>query len=177
MKKRQTAIDEAYEAMWDGGKGSHHPDYQPTASGPGVNKATREPEELLNAVIKARRAARDARRSRAALAGMRDATAERARAASRAQNDIRLVYKKIEEGADVNFVFGPAYGCPEGYTPLMAAAHRSRLEACKALLRAGADPNYCNAAGDLVFFWGIDGGIEIIKLLVEVRPFTCRRAS
>lgn len=26
------------------------------------------------------------------------------------QNDIRLVYKKIEEGADVNFVFGKAYG-------------------------------------------------------------------
>ena len=85
------------------------------------------------------------------------------------------MYKKIEEGADVNFVFGQAYGCPEGYTPLMAAAHRSRLEACKALLRAGADPNYCNSAGDLVLFWATDGGIEIIKLIVEVRPFTCCR--
>ncbi len=69
----------------------------------------------------------------------------------------------------MNFVFGSAYGCPEGYTPLMAAAHRSRLEACKALLRAGADPNFCNSAGDLVLFWATDGGVEIIKLLVEVR--------
>ena len=177
MEKRQTAIDEAYEAVYDGGKGSHHPDYQPTASGPDVVKATRETEELLNAIIKARSAARDARRARGAPACVRDATAaEQARAAPRAQNDIRLVYKKVEEGADVNFVFGKAYGCPEGYTPLMAAAHRSRLEACKALLRAGADPNYCNGANDLVMFWGIDGGIEIIKLLVEVRPFSCCHA-
>lgn len=66
-------------------------------------------------------------------------------------------------------MFGEAYGCPEGYTPLMAAAHRSRLECCKALLRAGADPNYCNAASDLVLFWGIDGGVEIVKLLYEAR--------
>ena len=42
------------------------------------------------------------------------------------QNDIKLVYKKIEEGADVNFVFGRAYKCPEGYTPLMVACHRGR---------------------------------------------------
>ena len=88
---------------------------------------------------------------------------------------MRLVYKKIEEGADVNFVFGAAYGAPEGYTPLMAAAHRSRLEACKALLRAGADPNFCNSAGDLVLFWAIDGGVEVVKLLVEVRNRAPRR--
>ena len=70
MLKRQAAIDEAYEAVYDGGKGSHHPDYQPTASGPGVVKATRETEELLNAIIKARR--HGARRgSRAARAGTR----------------------------------------------------------------------------------------------------------
>ena len=42
------------------------------------------------------------------------------------KNDIKLTYKKIEEGADVNFVFGRAYRCPEGYTPLMVAAHRGR---------------------------------------------------
>jgi len=36
------------------------------------------------------------------------------------------VYQKIEEGADVNFVFGSSYSCPEGYTPLMVAAHRGR---------------------------------------------------
>jgi len=134
MTKRQVAIDEAYEAQWDHGKGSHHPDYNPEADGPGVQKATRETEELLNAIVK---------------------------------NDVKLIYKKIEEGADVNFVFGKAYGCEEGYTPLMSAAHRGRLEACKALLRAGADPNYMNEGGDLTIFWGIDGGVEIIKLLYE----------
>ena len=65
------------------------------------------------------------------------------------QNDVRLIYKKIEEGADVNFVFGRAYGCPEGYTPLMSACHRGRLDAAKALLRSGADPNFMNGGGDL----------------------------
>lgn len=134
MNKRQRDMDEAYEAQWDGGRGSHHPDYDPEATGSDVQKATRETEELLNAIIK---------------------------------NDVKLIYKKIEEGGDVNFVFGKAYGCPEGYTPLMSACHRGRLEAAKALLRAGADPNYMNNAGDLTLFWGIDGGVEIIKLLYE----------
>ena len=60
MKKRQAAIDEAYEAQWDGGRGSHHPDYNPEAAGQGVVKGTRETEELLNAIIKARRTARGA---------------------------------------------------------------------------------------------------------------------
>jgi hypothetical protein len=31
----------------------------------------------------------------------------------------------------------------------------------------GADPNYMNAAGDLTLFWGVDGGVEIIKVLYE----------
>lgn len=79
------------------------------------------------------------------------------------KNDVKLVYKKIEEGADVNFVFGSAYSCSEGYTPLMAAAHRGRYECCKALLRSGADPNYCNNADDIVLFWGIDGGAPCLE--------------
>lgn len=116
-------------------------------------------------------------------------------------------------GADVNFVFGKAYKCPEGYTPLMVACHRGRcarsrghcecarsislhacvrprtthpagrcacnihlspglskprrLECAKALLRAGADPNYVNGAGDLTLFWGIDGGAAMIQLLLR----------
>ena len=95
-----------------------------------------------------------------------DCRAARARR-SRRQNDVRLIYKKIEEGADVNFVFGRAYGCPEGYTPLMSACHRGRLDAAKALLRSGADPNFMNGGGDLTLFWGIDGGVELVKLLIE----------
>lgn len=134
MKKRQKEVESAYEAQWDGGKGSHHPDYDPEAAGEDVTKASRETEELYNAIVK---------------------------------NDIKLVYKKIEEGADVNFVFGRAYRCPDGYTPLMVASHRGRLECAKALLRAGADPNYTNGAADLTLFWAIDGGVEMIKLLLD----------
>lgn len=134
MRKRQKEAEEAYEAQWNGGQGSHHPDFDPEATGEDVVKASRETEELYNAIVK---------------------------------NDIKLAYKKIEEGADVNFVFGRAYKCPEGYTPLMVAAHRSRLECCKALLRAGADPNYMNQAGDLTLFWALDGGVEVTKLMVE----------
>jgi len=134
MKKRQEAISAAYEAQWDGGKGSHHPDYRPDAVGPDVTKASRETEELLMAIHK---------------------------------NDLKLIYNKIEDGADVNFVFGQAYGCVEGYTPLMSACHRGRLEAAKALLRSGADPNYINASGDATIFWAIDGGPELIKLLYD----------
>ena len=183
MAKRVKAYKEEVEAMWDDGKGSLHPDFDPSIDD-GV-KAPRETEELAMAIVK---------------------------------NDLNKVYTYIEEGADVNFVFGDQYSAPEGYTPLMIAAHRAsprarrappperapgrtsedhraladppsacpayapavgatracraecaggRLEAAKALLRAGADPNYLNNAGDTVLFWGIDGGIEIIKLLVE----------
>eukprot|EP00887_Chlorella_sp_A99_P002558 scaffold6.g2558.t1 len=134
MKKRQAELDRAYEAQWDEGRGSHHPDYDPEAAGEDVVKASRTTEELYNAIVK---------------------------------NDIRLVYRKIEEGADVNFVFGRAYRCPEGYTPLMVAAHRGRMECAKALLRAGADPNYTNGAGDLTLFWALDGGVEMTRLFVE----------
>ena len=33
MAKRQKEMEEAYEAMWDEGRGSHHPDYDPEATG------------------------------------------------------------------------------------------------------------------------------------------------
>ena len=75
----------------DGGRGSHHADYDPTISGEGITKANRMTEELYNAIVK---------------------------------DDLKAVYTKIEEGADVNFVFGRAYRCEEGYTPLMVASHR-----------------------------------------------------
>ena len=42
-----------------------------------------------------------------------------------------------------------------------------RYECSKALLRSGADPNFCNNADDIVLFWAIDGGVEMIKLLYE----------
>lgn len=77
------------------------------------------------------------------------------------------VYACIQRGADVNFVFAKAYKCTPGYTPLMVAAHRNRLHCAVALLRAGADPNYCNAYGDHVVFWAIDGSPEMIQLLVR----------
>eukprot|EP00884_Botryococcus_braunii_P010990 jgi/Botrbrau1/19893/Bobra.0059s0014.1 len=91
MRKRQKEADEAYEAQWNNGKGSHHPDYDPLAFGPDVVKASRVTEELYNSIVK---------------------------------DDVKKVYEKIEQGADVNFVFGEAYRSSEGYTPLMVAAHR-----------------------------------------------------
>jgi hypothetical protein len=41
-------------SQWDEGKGSHHPDYNPQAKGTNVMKASRETEELLQAIIKVR---------------------------------------------------------------------------------------------------------------------------
>lgn len=38
MAKRQKEIEEAYEAVWDEGRGSHHPDYDPEATGDDINK-------------------------------------------------------------------------------------------------------------------------------------------
>jgi len=50
MKKRQKEIEKAYEEQWDAGRGSHHPDFDPDASGDDVVKASRETEELYNAI-------------------------------------------------------------------------------------------------------------------------------
>ena len=50
--------------QWDGGKGSHHPNYDPHANGDDVVKASRETEELLNAIVKVRDATGHARRGR-----------------------------------------------------------------------------------------------------------------
>ncbi|KXZ41160.1 hypothetical protein GPECTOR_708g859 [Gonium pectorale] len=82
MRKRQREAQEAYEAMWANGAGSHHPDYDPEVPpGPGVVKADRPTEELYNAIVR---------------------------------NDVYRVYDKIEEGADVNFVFGCVCVCVGG---------------------------------------------------------------
>ena len=81
MRKRQKEKEDAYEAQWDNGRGSHHPDYDPYAQGDSILKASRHTEELYNAIVK---------------------------------NDVRTVYEKISEGADVNFVFCEAYQCRGG---------------------------------------------------------------
>ena len=79
------------------------------------------------------------------------------------------VYRKIQEGADVNFVFGRAYSSLEGYTPLMAAAHRGHLESARALLRAGADPNYINGWAPLLSSPPTaNGGHSLLRHMHEV---------
>lgn len=80
---------------------------------------------------------------------------------------MKLIYNKIEEGVDVNFVFGLVYGCDEGYMFLMSACYRGRLEVVKALLRSGVDLNFINLNGDVIIFWVIDGGLEFVKLLYD----------
>ena len=48
-----------------------------------------------------------------------------------------------------------------------AVSARGRYECARALLRAGADPNYINAGHDLTVFWAIDGGVDMTRLLHE----------
>ena len=173
MRKRQQEKDAAYEAQWDNGKGSHHPDYDPLAFGEGVSKASRQTEELYNAIVKNDIKLVYQKISAGAATFAPDgpvlhhATAllpKKHRVLGAVQAMTRCC---TTAGADVNFVFGEAYQCIGGYTPLMVASHRGRLECAKALLRAGADPNYTNEAHDLTIFWAIDGGVEMIKLLHE----------
>ncbi len=53
MQRRQKEAAEAYERAWDGGAGSFHADYDPDAAVlEDFAKATRETEELYNAVVK-----------------------------------------------------------------------------------------------------------------------------
>ena len=154
MRKRVAEAAAAYDACWDHGRGSHHPDDDPAASERGRElgegggapappsspfkspwkRADRVTEELYVAIV---------------------------------ADDVPAVYQKLEQGADPNFEFGLAYRSKEGYSLLMVAAHRGRLEAAKALLRAGADPNHVTRGGDAALFWAIDGGVEMIKLFVE----------
>jgi len=134
MKKRAAEAAAAYEATWDSGAGSHHPDFDPDAAAAGSPRATRPTEELYNAIV---------------------------------ADDVDAVYAALEAGADPGFEFGGAYRSPEGYTPLMAAAHRGRLAAATALLRAGADPNHVTAGGDAALFWAVDGGVAMVQLFVR----------
>lgn len=39
MRKRQAEVERTYEAQWDGGRGSHHPDFDPDATGDDCVKA------------------------------------------------------------------------------------------------------------------------------------------
>ena len=101
MRKRRAEAAAAYEACWDGGKGSHHPDFDPSAllaggassaaSSPPPRRASRATEELYNAIV---------------------------------ADDVGAAYAALEAGAEPGFEFGRAYRTAEGYTPLMAAAHR-----------------------------------------------------
>lgn len=82
-------------------------------------------------------------------------------------DDVKGIMTALEEGAEVDFEFGTKYGAPEGYTALMSACARGRRAAARALLQAGADPNFVNTWGELVVFWAIDGGEKMVELLVE----------
>lgn len=176
MRKRQNEKDAAYEAQWDSGRGSHHPDYDPVAFGEGVLKASRQTEELYNAIVKNEiKLVYQKISEGAALRPLFPtvlSTTQWPWSLRSKQHPWCTSRQAVERccvlaGADVNFVFGEAYQCSGGYTPLMVASHRGRLECAKALLRAGADPNYANGAHDLTIFWAIDGGVEMIKLLHE----------
>jgi hypothetical protein len=40
MQKRLKEKQDTYDAQWDNGNGSHHPDYDPTAVGPNIVRAS-----------------------------------------------------------------------------------------------------------------------------------------
>lgn len=165
MRKRIAEAAAAYDACWDNGKGSHHPDYDPlserereneranaNANANGISPSSSSPPSSSSSSSLWKRADRATEELYAAIVA----------------DDVPQVYAKLEQGADPNHEFGLAYRSREGYTPLMVAAHRGRLEAAKALLRAGADPNHVTRGGkDSAFFWAIDGGVEMIALFVE----------
>jgi hypothetical protein len=53
-----------------------------------------------------------------------------------------------------------------------------RYECARALLRAGADPNYINASGDHTLFWAIDGqwaqlAAKLLLPAVILAPYDC----
>ena len=155
MRKRIAEAAAAYDACWDSGKGSHHPDYDPLSE-----KQRKLEEEGQENGISSSSSSSSSKWRRA------DRVTEELYAAIVA-DDLPAVYRKLEQGADPNFEFGLSYKSKEGYSLLMVAAHRGRLEAAKALLRAGADPNHSNRAGDAALFWAIDGGVEMIRLFVD----------
>ena len=53
------------------------------------------------------------------------------------------------------------------HTEAGQSLRRGRYECARALLRAGADPNYTNGGHDLTVFWAIDGGVDMTRLLHE----------
>ena len=162
MRKRIAEAAAQYDACWDSGRGSHHPDYDPSSE----RERKLEEEENGGVDISSSSSSSSSSSRSSSLWRRADRPTEELYAAIVA-DDLPAVYRKLEEGADPNFEFGLSYRSKEGYTPLMVAAHRGRLEAAKALLRAGADPNHVNRAGDAALFWAVDGGAEMISLFVE----------
>ena len=151
MRKRIAEAAALYDSCWDSGKGSHHPDYDPSSERERKLEEEKGIDASKTSNSKWRRADRATEELYAAIVA----------------DDLPTVYRKLEEGADPNFEFGLSYKSKEGYSLLMVAAHRGRLEVAKALLRAGADPNHSNKAGDAALFWAVDGGVEMIRLFVE----------
>lgn len=169
MRKRIAEAAAAYDACWDGGRGSHHPDYDPSSERERQREREEQEQENSNNSNDNNGLSRKSSPSPSSpsLWKRADRATEELYAAIVA-DDVPAIYRKLEEGADPNHEFGLAYRSREGYTPLMVAAHRGRLEAAKALLRAGADPNHVTRGGrDSAFFWAIDGGVEMIALFVD----------
>lgn len=126
MQKRLKEKQEAYDAQWDNGKGSHHPDYDPTIPA-GIKVRQRKLSQCSLAYADMLDDAGAATTANKSPPHPLQAQADRATEElynAIVKNDLAAVYDKIAEGADVNFVFGAAYSCPEGYTPLMVACHR-----------------------------------------------------
>jgi hypothetical protein len=96
MAKRAASAAAAYEAMWDEGRGSHHPDFDPMAFARfACERASRQTEELYCAIVANNIA--EVRSDRECFV------------VPNAHSVVLQVYNKISEGADVNFSFSEAY--------------------------------------------------------------------
>ncbi len=170
LRQRADAAKAAYEAQWDNGAGSHHPDYGVLSSIVDITPLAPHVAMITYAHLCITMNTTPLKAMPHTLHPDPYAVGEHVQKASRAteemylaitKDDVSALYDAIEDGADVNFLFGPAYKCLPGYTPLMVAAHRNHLQCATALLRAGADPNMTNRYGDHPLFWAIDGTLDL----------------
>lgn len=80
--------------------------------------------------------------------------------------------KLLDSSLDLNL--DPSLGIPLEWsggflviTPLMAACFVRDVSMARLLLRAGADPNGSCGDGELILFWAIEAGAEMVQTFVD----------
>ena len=88
--------------------------------------------------------------------------------------EVGLCTKLLDSSEDLNLdpSLGIPWECSSGgflvITPLMAACFVRDVSMARLLLRAGADPNgSCGDDGELILFWAIEAGAEMVQTFVD----------